>query len=116
MKPTILAVLIVLFATSTLLTTAAAVSSDHTLKVFGNANMDDTIDEADIEYVQGVIDGTNEETELADANYDGEIDEEDIARIERIIDGGETELGRVRGGDVHDKNAAIRQDGDDLCR
>jgi iron complex transport system substrate-binding protein len=78
-------------------TSASAVSIDHTLKVFGNANMDDAIDEADIEYVQGVIDGTNEETELADANYDGEIDEEDIAQIELIIAGVETELTLIDG-------------------
>jgi iron complex transport system substrate-binding protein len=66
--------------------------ADYTLGIFGNANMDDTIDEQDIEYVQGIIDGTNDETELADANYDGQIDEEDIAQIEQIIAGEETEL------------------------
>jgi len=61
-------------------------ASDFTLEIFGNANMDDTIDELDIEYVRGIIDGTNEVTELADANYNGEIDEEDITQIELIID------------------------------
>jgi len=69
-----------------------ASASDFTLEIFGNANMDDTIDEQDIEYVQGIIDGTKDETELADANYDGEIDEEDIDQIELIIDGEEKEL------------------------
>jgi len=69
-----------------------ASASDFTVQVFGNANMDDTIDESDIEYVQGIIDGTNDETDLADANYDGEIDEEDIAQIEQIIAGVEKEL------------------------
>lgn len=54
--------------------------------------MDDTIDELDIEYVQGIIDGTNDDTELADANCDGAVDEEDIALIEQIIDGTEDEL------------------------
>lgn len=33
-------------------------ASDYTLAIFGNANMDDTIDERDIEYVDGVINGT----------------------------------------------------------
>ncbi len=70
----------------------SASMADYTLGIFGNANMDDTIDEQDIEYVQGIIDGTNDETELADANYDGQIDEEDIAQIEQIIAGEETEL------------------------
>jgi iron complex transport system substrate-binding protein len=42
--------------------------------------------------VRGVIEGTNEETELTDSNYDGEIDENDIAQIELIIVGEETEL------------------------
>ncbi len=69
-----------------------ASASDFTLGIFGNANMDDTIDELDIEYVQGIIDGVNDETELADANYDGVIDEVDIAQIELIIDGDEKEL------------------------
>jgi len=65
---------------------------DDTLDIFGNANMDDTIDESDIAYVEGIIEGTNEETKLADANYDGEIDGNDIAQIEQIIRGEEKEL------------------------
>jgi iron complex transport system substrate-binding protein len=67
-------------------------ASDFTLEIFGNANMDDTIDEQDIEYVQAIIDGTNDETDLADANYDGTIDEDDIVQIEQIISGVEKEL------------------------
>jgi len=69
-----------------------AVASDFTLEIFGNANMDDTIDELDIEYVQGIIDGTNDETEFSDANYDGEIDEKDVAQVEMIIAGEESEI------------------------
>lgn len=67
-------------------------ANDYTLGIFGNANMDDTIDELDIEYVQGIIDGTYDETELADANYDGAIDDLDIAFIEAIIEGSLKEL------------------------
>ena len=67
-------------------------AADYTIDIFGNANMDDSIDELDIEYVQGIIAGTNEETELADANHDGEIDEEDITQIELIISGEEEVL------------------------
>lgn len=65
---------------------------DFTLRVFGNANMDDTIDEQDVEYVRGILDGTKDETELADANYDEVIDEKDIDQIELIINGEEREL------------------------
>ncbi len=64
-----------------------AIASDFTLGIFGNANMDGTIDEADIEYVRGIIAGTHEATELADANYDGKIDEKDIIKIQLIIGG-----------------------------
>ena len=63
-----------------------------TLTVYGNANLDDIIDEDDIEYVQGIIDGTKDETQFADANYDGQIDEDDISQIELIIAGVEDEL------------------------
>ncbi len=76
----------------TMLVIMPAVASDYTLGIFGNANMDDTIDELDIEYVRGIIAGTDEATELADANYDGRIDEDDIAQIELIIAGEEAEL------------------------
>jgi len=69
-----------------------AIAGDYTLDIFGNANMDDTIDEADVEYVAGIIDGSNEATDLADANYDGVIDEEDIDQIEKIMADDESEL------------------------
>lgn len=67
-------------------------ATDHTLEIFGNANMDDTIDEDDITYVEGIIEGTNEETLLADANFDSVIDENDITQIEQIIRGEVREL------------------------
>jgi len=75
----------------------AIMPASATLGVFGNANMDNTIDELDIEYVQRAIDGTNDPTDLADANRDGEIDEDDIVQIEMIINGVETELGILDG-------------------
>jgi iron complex transport system substrate-binding protein len=68
------------------------IAADFTLGIFGNANRDCTIDEDDLEYLQGIIDGTNEAVDLADANYDGQIDEEDIAQIEAIISGDERSL------------------------
>ena len=74
------------------LVVTSGLASEYTLKIFGNANMDEVIDEADIEYVRGIIEGTNEVTELADANYDGVVNEDDITQIEQIIDGVEKEL------------------------
>ncbi len=88
----------------------AADAADYTLEIFGNADMDDTIDEDDVTYLEGIIDGTNEETQLADANYDGQIDEGDIAQIEQIIADGEKELTIVdsNGGDVTIKKPVER--------
>jgi iron complex transport system substrate-binding protein len=70
----------------------AAALGPATLGIFGNANMDGTIDEDDIAYVDGIIEGTNGETKLADANYDGNVDREDMTQIELIIRGEENKL------------------------
>jgi iron complex transport system substrate-binding protein len=101
-----IAALMMLLASLMLLTEASATEDDFTLKVFGNANMDEAIDEEDVEYVQGIIEGTNEETELADANYDGDVDKEDIAQIEQIIDGNETELTLI---DSADRTVTVKK-------
>jgi iron complex transport system substrate-binding protein len=85
-------VLMMIVASSVSTIVTPAVALDYALGIFGNANMDETINNDDIAYVEGIIDGTNEETELADANYDGVIDEDDIAQIEQIIQGEEKEL------------------------
>ncbi len=72
---------------------ASASQSDiDLLSIFGNANMDDRIDDADSAYVQGIIVGTNQPTKLSDANYDGKIDSSDVDRIEEIINGEEAEI------------------------
>ncbi|HOT06962.1 MAG TPA: ABC transporter substrate-binding protein [Methanotrichaceae archaeon] len=67
-------------------------AGSYTLGIFGNANMDDTIDEQDIEYVRGIIVGIKEETELADANCDGKIDERDITQIRQMMNGDDMEV------------------------
>ncbi len=59
--------------------------------------MDDTIDEKDVAYVEGVIKGTNEATNLSDADYNGKVDVRDIDQIELIIRGEEKELTIVDG-------------------
>jgi len=74
-----------------------AVADEYTLGIFGNANMDDVIDEGDITYLEGIIEGTNEATDLADANYDGQIDEDDVVQIGLIIDGDEKEITIIDG-------------------
>lgn len=63
-----------------------------TLEIFGNANMDDTINNADVSYLQDIINGTKEVTKLADANNDAAIDEHDIEQVKSIISGVEKEL------------------------
>jgi iron complex transport system substrate-binding protein len=71
---------------------ASGAESNFILNIFGNANMDDTIDEKDIEYVEGAIKGTNAATNLSDANFDRTIDEKDIDQIKDIIEGKEKTL------------------------
>lgn len=73
-------------------TVSTAYAADYTLDIFGNANMDDTIDEKDVAYVEGIIKKTNEATELADANYDGQINDLDIIQINAIINRSENKL------------------------
>ena len=84
----------------------SAGASDYTLDIFGNANMDDTIDEEDIAYVEGIIKGENAATNLSDANYDGEVDEKDIAQIEEIIKGEEKNLTLI---DSADKIVTVKK-------
>ena len=89
--------LIALIALTTSCSASGASSSDpigetFTLGIFGNADMDEDIDEKDIAYVDGVIKGTNAATNLSDANYDGKIDTNDIEQIEQIIRGEEKKL------------------------
>ena len=89
MQKRLLIFLAMLLASSTALSVQA---SDFVLGIFGNANMDDDIDEKDIDYLEGVIKGTNPATNLSDANYDGKIDAKDIDQIMDIMIGTEKEL------------------------
>jgi iron complex transport system substrate-binding protein len=67
-------------------------AQNYSLEIFGNANMDGTIDDMDVAYVEGVIKGTNAPTNLSDANYDGKVDGKDIGQIRNIINKNDTEL------------------------
>ena len=75
-----------------MLAAISATASDYTLGVFGNANMDDKIDEQDLDFVRDVINGAKSATNLTDANHDGKIDDMDVIQIEQIIDGTEKEI------------------------
>ena len=69
-----------------------ASAQEITLNIFGNANMDQQIDEEDISYLQGILEGKNDKTNLSDANQDGGVDESDLDQIRQIIDGTESEI------------------------
>ncbi len=81
-------------------------ASGWTLGIFGNANLDDTIDEADVSYVEGILAGKNNSTDFADANHDGLVDEKDIEQIRSIIKGEEKELTLV---DTADRAVTIKK-------
>lgn len=76
-----------LISSSILLILAASPAAGYTLQIFGNANMDGTIDELDIVALEGMIDGSVAKTDLADADGDGDLDEDDLARVRKIIRG-----------------------------
>lgn len=81
---------LVLICTLSAISAASAVG--YTLEIFGNANLDDAINESDIAYARDVIAGKSASTELADANRDGIVDDEDIEQIEKIIESTEDNL------------------------
>ncbi len=70
----------------------AASAADFSLGIYGNANLDETINDQDIAYVQDVIQGIKPVSNLTDANHDGKIDKSDIDQIRQIINGTEKEL------------------------
>lgn len=85
------------------------VSSGNYLKIFGNSNGDHLIDQADVDIIQGYIDGEIQESDLirvsesdnnrsyylADANLDGKVDAADITYLRGIIDRSGTEMSLI---------------------
>jgi len=67
-------------------------SASSRLWVYGNANEDDHINSDDVTYLQGIIDGKNSSTTLADANCDGIIDHNDVDYLKKIINGDDMEV------------------------
>lgn len=84
----------------------SAFGSGYVLHVFGNANMDDDINEQDIAYLQGIMAGSEGETALSDADNNGEIDSSDIAQVQRIMNGTQTEITII---DSDNKSVTVRQ-------
>jgi iron complex transport system substrate-binding protein len=75
-----------------LISPVLAIEDDFVLGIYGNANLDDTIDMRDITYTARIICLLEEETYLADANYDEEVDVFDMWQEGLIILGRESEL------------------------
>lgn len=74
MRASYLFYLLCLASIAMLAAISAVLASDYTLEIFGNANMDDKIDEADATYIADVIASSISPTPLSDANGDGKVD------------------------------------------
>ena len=73
-------------------TITTASEDDYVLGIYGNANMDDTIDVCDITYTARIFVELADPTALADANYDTDIDMLDVWQVGLIILGREKKL------------------------
>ena len=66
---------------------SALLGEGYALQVYGNANGDWYLDEADVAFLEAIVAGTEEATEFADANRDGVVDERDVEQVRRLIAG-----------------------------
>lgn len=57
------------------------------LWIYGNADMNDTLNGNDLEYLKRIVSGEKDETMFADANYDGKVDEADVTYLETMLSG-----------------------------
>ncbi len=73
-------------------TPSTIASMNLVLEVYGNANMDDKVDQQDVEYVNQIIAGTKTATTYADANNDGKVDSNDLTQINAIINGDASQI------------------------
>ena len=80
-------------------------SSEYVLKIYGNANEDDTIDMRDVTYIKLVIFGKKPETEFCDANYDGRVSMLDVVQTKLIIVGKAGEITLV---DLVDRTVTVQ--------
>jgi len=63
----------------------AVPSEAFVLKVYGNANEDNTIDMRDVTYLKLILFNKRQKTQFADANFDGKIHVTDIVQVKLII-------------------------------
>ncbi|MBO7410118.1 MAG: hypothetical protein J6T68_04260, partial [Candidatus Methanomethylophilaceae archaeon] len=72
---------------------------DAALEVYGNANGDYKIDNADKDVIQKIIDKeegyTLEKYPLADAYKDDTVDEKDIEQVDKIMAGGDADGNQI---------------------
>ena len=73
-------------------TITTASEDDYVLGIYGNANLDDTIDVRDLTYTERIRFELEDSTALADANYDTYIDMGDVLQEALIILGREKKL------------------------
>jgi iron complex transport system substrate-binding protein len=71
---------------------SASLGEGYALQVYGNANGDWYVDEADAAFLEAIVAGTEEATEFADANRDGVVDERDVEQVRRLIAGTADEI------------------------
>ena len=64
--------------------------ADSRLWVYGNANEDDVLDEADVTALEAMVKGSVKWTQLADANADGKINGDDVDYLKKIINAKES--------------------------
>ncbi len=64
--------------------------SDSRLWVFGNATEDDEINEEDVSWIKEVIKGNAPSNVFCDVNTDGKVDEADVTYLQGMIDGEDT--------------------------
>ncbi len=84
----------------------SASGNGYVLHIFGNANLDDDINDQDLEYLERVIEGTEEPTWLSDADNNGKIDESDITLVKSIISGVPSEIKNI---DSDNKTVTVKQ-------
>ncbi|OPY50228.1 MAG: Cobalamin-binding protein precursor [Methanosaeta sp. PtaU1.Bin060] len=94
--------LIMLFA----LAMSEAVGLGYVLHVFGNANMDDDVNDQDLKYLGEIIEGKAQATALADADNNSKIDEADLQQVEKIINGTQSEITII---DSDNRTVTVRQ-------
>jgi len=81
-------------------------AGDYILHVFGNANMDDDVNDLDLKYLQEIIEGKAQATALSDADNSSKIDEADLRQVEKIINGTQSEITII---DSDDRTVTVKQ-------